>query len=180
MQRQFDATVRNLNSMPGLVAQRLIGDGVAAAGRVVRDRAKQLAPARGGQNILRREIRTRRRPAKFATPVGPGGRGVISVPGGQTFVVVSPRAFYGLWIHEGTTRRQTRKGANRGSIRPNPFLIRALEGSRQKMLQEATRTMQRRFTAVERQLENSEASKLLTRLARSPRLSDGSRQITIN
>ena len=81
-ERQFNELARAFRTLPTLMAERVYGEGLLEAARVVRDGARGLVPVRTG--ALRQSIRARRQRAHIET-----FHGWRSVPGGaaQTYAV---------------------------------------------------------------------------------------------
>ena len=98
---------------------RVVRPGVTKAGRVVRKAAKSLAP-RGKAPL--EEGRKRLYQALISK--------VKSYKSGNVVAIVGPdrkkKAFHGVLVELGTTERQTKSGANRGSMPAFYFLDRAL------------------------------------------------------
>ena len=76
----FPETLRAIDALPGLLAERVQGDGLLAAARVTRDEARKLVPVRTG--ALQRTIRARRVSQRIDT-----GRGTKRVPGAAAQVL---------------------------------------------------------------------------------------------
>ena len=66
----FDELIREMNKLPGLMAERMQGDGLIAAARVVRDEARQTAAFADKSGRLRDSIRASRRAQTVYTSAG--------------------------------------------------------------------------------------------------------------
>lgn len=148
----FAETLKAVESLPGLLSQRVIGDGLAAAARVIRDNAKALAPRRLGG--LRAGIKARRR----ASDVYFGRK----VPGGMSIVVAE--APHSHLLEFGTVERWTKTGAYRGALRPRPFLEPALYQNKAQQFAKLHQAMARSFNRNVKVLEGG-GTKLARRLA---------------
>jgi HK97 gp10 family phage protein len=110
-----------LRSLPGKIERRVTRVAVKAGGAVILKDAKRRAPkGPGGKDYkggnLRRSMTQSRglRVRKYPR----GGR--------QKYIAVAgpgwPLGAHGHLIESGTVKRETKKGANRGAITPDPFL----------------------------------------------------------
>jgi HK97 gp10 family phage protein len=101
-----------LRGVPKELSHKLIGDANTLAAKPLVEREKQLAPVGPTGNLVS-SIGVVRTTFKKANVLGE--------------ITVGPRrqggykGFHGHWIEFGTKKRQTKKGANRGSVPAKPF-----------------------------------------------------------
>lgn len=131
--RGFEQIGRNLRRLPGLMGQRVQGDGLAAASRVVRNEARILVPVITG--ALQRSLRSRRRRQKIDT-----FRGQVSVPGAaaRTYAGGQGARHAFLVEHGGEINRS-----------PHPYLLPALLSTKSQQLAAAGVAMQRSFARIQ-------------------------------
>ena len=143
----FAEIERAINALPGLLAQRVQGDGLLAAARVARDEARKLAPVRTG--ALQRTIRARRVSQLVQTT-----RGRKRIPGAAAQVLAGQSGR--------TTRGRTRAsviyaaiveyGLIRNRATAQPYLEPALIGSRTRQLAAAVQAMRQSYPKIQQQL----------------------------
>jgi len=127
----FDELERQLLALPGLMADRIMGDGLAAAGRVVRNEARLLVPVDTG--ALQRSLRTRRRATYVNLPTGR-----VRVPGsGARTLAGGAGARHAYLVEHGTVKN-----------RPKPYLLPALISTQGRQLGAATSAMRRSFGRI--------------------------------
>ena len=144
----FDDVQRALRALPGLVAERVQGDGLIAMARVVRDQAKISVPVRTG--ALRDSIRARRVSDIVDTPSGRK-----RVPGAVAELIVGRKGGrHWHLIEYGTVRAPA-----------HPFLEPAFFGTRNQQTSEAIAAMARSFVRLGRQLARGTTPRVVRRLA---------------
>ena len=145
---EMEVQIKGMDELPGLVAERVQGDGLSAMARVVRDEAKQTVPVKTGK--LRDSIRARRRAAKVDT-----GRGVKRVPGAAAQTLAGgPGARHAHLIELGTVKAAAR-----------PYLEPALLATQDKQLSAAAAAMARSFVRIGKQLAAGTPTRIVRRLA---------------
>ena len=140
----FGELVQAMDALPGLVAERVQGDGLIAVARVVRDEAKVLVPVRTG--ALRASIRTRRVAARVSGKRVAGAAARV-VAGGAA----APHA---ALVEYGTVRAPA-----------HPYLEPALLGTQTRQLAAAGAAMARSFIRIGRALEAGTTTRIVRRLA---------------
>lgn len=142
-------TLRAIDALPGLLAERVQGDGLIAAARVARDEARKLVPVRTG--ALQRTIRARRvsqlvhtargrhRVSGAAAQVLAGQSGRTTRGRSRTAVIYAAIVEYGLIRNRATAR---------------PYLQPALIGSRTRQLAAAVLAMRQSYPKIQRQLDH--------------------------
>ena len=145
----FEQVLKAINSLPGLLAERVTGNGLLAAARVVRDQAKALVPVRSG--ALQGSIRTVRRSQYVYVSSGARRR----VPGAAAQVVAGGKgARHVNLIEYGTVRSKAR-----------PFLEPALVANTSRQLSVAVAAMARSFVKIGRDLAAGRSTGGVRRLA---------------
>ena len=142
--------IKNMDDMPGLVAQEIYGDGMRAAAAVVARRARILVREKSGR--LKRSIRPRRRSVTVDTLYGS-----MKVSGGGAQVVAGGRGARQAWIIE-----HGRRGAM-----AFPYLEPALLGTPAKQLIAAGNTMSASFIKLGRAFAAGNISRQTSRLLTS-------------
>ena len=144
----MEELLRAMAALPGLVAERVYGDGMQAASKVVRDEAKRLVPVRTG--ALRDSIRARRRVGYVETFTGRK-----RVPGGAAQVFAGGSgARHAVLVEYGTVHDPAK-----------PFLEPALLSDRNRQLTAAAAAMSKAFTKIGRDLAAGRATRIVRRLA---------------
>ncbi|WP_425152892.1 HK97-gp10 family putative phage morphogenesis protein [Candidatus Palauibacter sp.] len=143
----LSAVAAAMDALPGLVAERVQGDGLAAAARVVRDEARETAAFTDRTGRLRASIRSGRRAEVVDT-----GRGRKRVPGASA--VVEVRAPHAHLIEYGTVRAPA-----------HPFLEPAVIATRTRQLSAAVAAMGRSFKRIATQLAAGKVARITRRLA---------------
>ena len=144
----FPEIRRAMDALPGLLAERVQGDGLIAAARVARKQARSLVPVSTG--ALRRTIRTRRVSQRVDTLRGrrrvPGAAAqVLAGQSGRTTRGRERQAvIYAAIVEYGRIR-------NRGTAKP--YLLPALIGTRSAQLAAAVQAMQKSYPMIQRQLD---------------------------
>ena len=136
----FSETLRAIDALPGLLAERVQGDGLIAAARVARDEARKLVPVSTG--ALQRTIRARRVSQLVYT-----ARGRHRIPGAAAQVRVGQSGR--------TTRGRTRTaviytavveyGLIRNRATAQPYIAPALIGTRTRQLAAAVSAMRQSY-----------------------------------
>ena len=143
----FPETLRAIDALPGLLAERVQGDGLIAAARVARDEARKLVPVRTG--ALQRTIRARRVSQRVQTASGrknvPGAAAqVLAGQSGRTTRGRSRTAvIYAVVVEYGLIR-------NRATAQP--YLEPALIGTRTRQLAAAVQAMRQSYPKIQLQL----------------------------
>ena len=143
----FPETLRAIDALPGLLAERVQGDGLIAAARVTRDEARKLVPVKTG--ALQRTIRARRVSQRVQT-----ASGRKNVPGAAAQVLAGQSGR--------TTRGRTRTaviyavvveyGLIRNRATAQPYLEPALIGTRTRQLAAAVQAMRQSYPKIQLQL----------------------------
>ena len=137
-----------VQALPGLLAERVQGDGLVAAARVVRNTARASVPVRTG--ALQRSIKVRRRSQWVYTS---GGR--KRVAGAAAQVVAGGRgARHAILVEYGTVR-----------VPAQPYLEPGLLSTRSAQLAALRFGMQASFVKIGRQLQTGQTTALVRRLA---------------
>ena len=144
----FRETLRAIDALPGLLAERVQGDGLIAAARVARDEARKLVPVKTG--ALQRTIRARRVSQRVDT-----ARGKKRIPGAAAQVLAGQSGR--------TTRGRTRTsviyaaiveyGLIRNRATAQPYLEPALIGTRTRQLAAAVQAMRQSLPKIQAQLD---------------------------
>ena len=146
----FDELIREINRLPGLLAERVQGDGLIAAARVARDEAKQNVPV--GTGALRDTIRATRRAQTVETAAGrkkvPGAAAQVRAGG--------PDARQAMLVEYGHGGPQPAP--------PHPYLEPAITGTTARQFSAAAAAMRRSFVKLGRDLAAGKSSKLTRRL----------------
>lgn len=140
----FERTIRNLERLPGLMADRVIGTGLAAAARVVRNEARVLVPVVTG--ALQRSIRTFRRARTVDTI-----RGRVRVPGAAARTYAGGRgARHAFLVEHGGAINRT----------PKPYLLPALVSTQSQQINAAGEVMRRAYARIQAGNINSVLARL--------------------
>ena len=157
----FPETLRAIDALPGLLAERVQGFGLLAAAQVVRLEAQKLVPVRTG--ALQRTIRARRVSQRIQTASGrknvPGAAAqVLAGQSGRTTRGRSQSAvIYAVVVEYGLIR-------NRATAQP--YLEPALIGTRTRQLATAVAAMRQEYPRIQRQLAGiSRQTKITQRIA---------------
>ena len=149
----LEGLIRNIErTLPGLVARRVIGDGMIAAAQKARDRARLSNAFMDRTGRLRRSIRASRRSVRAYSSVG---RQVIKVAGGAAQLRAGGRgARQAHLIEAGTVKARKR-----------PYIKPAVEGLVGTVLQVAARAMRESLNRHRAQIESGRTTTLTRRLA---------------
>ena len=143
----LDEAIRVMERLPGLLSERIQGDGLIAAARVVRDQAKARVPVRTG--ALRRSIRALRRSGNVET-----SGGVQRVPGQSARVRAGgPGARHAFLVEGGTVHS-----------RAQPYLAPALTSTQSQQISAAADAMRAAFVRLGRQLQTGTTPRYAQRL----------------
>ena len=138
--------------LPGLVARRVIGDGMLAAAKAARDSARQTGAFTDRTGRLRRSIRASRRSVKAYSSVG---RTLTTIAGGAAQLRAGGRgARQAHLIESGTVKARKR-----------PYIGPAVEGSAGILLQVASRAMKESLRRHRSEIEGGRPSELTKRLS---------------
>ena len=144
---EYERTIRNIKALPGLMAYRVQGDGLAASSRVVRNEARVLVPVVTG--ALQRSLRSRRRRQTVETY-----RGRVKVPGAAARTYAGGEGARHAFLVEygGETNRA-----------PHPYLFPALISTKSQQIASAGAAMQRSWAKISAGNINQVLRRLATR-----------------
>ena len=157
----FDQLLRALDAFPGLIRQRVEGDGLAAAARVVSKAAIPLAPVISG--ALKSSIRVRRFQVGARIRRGRGVRReghaavYIGRGRGQRFIEAS----HAVPVIYGTARGGYRSGPSRA----NDFINQAFISTQNQQLAAAARGLERSYVRLATRIAAGNPSKNILKLA---------------
>ena len=148
----FDELIKALNALPGLLAERVQGDGLIAAAHVARDEARQTSEFSDKTGKLRASIRAGQRSQKVETSFGfknvPSAAAMLTVggPGARQAMLVE----YG---HGGPHPAP-----------PHPYLEPAVVNNLARLFGVSAAAMRRSFAKLGRDLETGRTTRLTRRL----------------
>ena len=172
VEQEYDRIRRALERLPGTLGERVHGEGMAAAARVVRNAAKANAPFVDRSGALRRSIRARRRSQKVYTLFP--RRGSRRITGAAAQVLAGARGSRSISGDAGDDRdsgaRQAyiiefgrKPGSNYPGAPPYPFLLPAATSTQGEQFRAATTALRKAFIRVSREIISGKARPITLR-----------------
>ena len=148
----FDELIKAMEALPGLLAERVQGDGLIAAARAARDEARQTSEFSDKTRKLRALIRAKRRSQKVETAFGfknvPGAAAVLTAGG--------PGARHAMLVEYGH--------GGPHPAPPHPYLEPAVVNNLTRLFGVSAAAMRRSFERLGRQLAAGRVPRISRRL----------------